>query len=251
VTPDTLHILTTGVILFLGSLLQGAAGFGFGLLVVPLLLWTGMPLPQAVAVTVAAALVQSANGTWHLRQHVHWRVVVNGVMIRTVGLVGGILLLGVLANLPQDRIKQVIGIVILAAVIVQRAWHVHSREHVAPVWTVTAFLSSGLLAGMFAMGGPPLVLWVMAHRWTAQDSRAVLLACFMLALVPHMPLMYARFGSEVLMPFAIGLAYSPLIMLSAWLGVGFGNRFSKDQLRLVTTVLLVVIALRSILEPML
>ena len=40
-------------------IVAGAAGFGFGLLAVPLLLWSGMTLPQAVAVTIAAALVQS------------------------------------------------------------------------------------------------------------------------------------------------------------------------------------------------
>jgi uncharacterized membrane protein YfcA len=114
-------------------------------------------------------------------------------------------------------------------------------------WTLLAFTCSGLLAGMFAMGGPPLVLWVMAHKWTAQESRAALLASFMLALVPHMPLMYLRFGNEVLGAFALGLAYSPLIVLSAWLGVRLGNLFSKKQLRIVAAGLLVVIALRSIL----
>jgi hypothetical protein len=42
-----------------------------------------------------------------------------------------------------------------------------------------AFAAAALgLAGICGMGGPPLVLWAMAHDWPADKVRAFLFACF-------------------------------------------------------------------------
>ena len=41
----------------------------------------------------------------------------------------------------------------------------------------------GLLGGLAGVPGPPLVMWVMAHDWSADVTRAFLFASFM-CLVP-------------------------------------------------------------------
>ena len=46
------------------------------------------------------------------------------------------------------------------------------------------FTGSGVLAGLCGMGGPPLVLWAMAHDWPTQRIRGFLFAPGASAIIP-------------------------------------------------------------------
>ncbi len=77
-------------ILFLSSILQSIIGFAFNLLAIPLLLWSGFTLAQAVAVTSVPILIQVSVATWKLRIHVPWREVLPAAGIRYLFLPVGI-----------------------------------------------------------------------------------------------------------------------------------------------------------------
>ncbi len=95
------------------------------------------------------------------------------------------------------------------------------------------------------MGGPPLVLWVMAHDWTAERTRAFLFASFM-GLVPvQLTLLYWTFGKDVVYGMAVGAALSPVVLLGSLLGLRVGARFSKPLLHRLAFLLLVAIALNA------
>ena len=57
----------------LGSLAQGATGFGSALVALPLMLWGNLSLPAAIAVSTALILLQGLNSCWPQRTTTSWK----------------------------------------------------------------------------------------------------------------------------------------------------------------------------------
>ncbi|GAB4427768.1 MAG: sulfite exporter TauE/SafE family protein [Anaerolineae bacterium] len=238
-----------GLTLFLGSALQGAVGFAFGLFAIPLLVWLGVSLGEAVALMSISIFVQVLVGTWQLRREVRWREVWLGTAIRYATLPLGLALLLWVDGLDRAQIKQVLGALVLAALLVQIFAKVEPRNHLPLGWTLAAFSGSGIMQGLAAMGGPPVVLWVMAHHWSSKESRAFMLALFLLVAPLQMALLYLTSPHNVGRALLTGLLFSPLVALGAVAGVRLGNRIDKELLRRLAYGLLFVTAAVSILSP--
>ena len=172
-------IILIGIILFICSTIQGAVGFAFNIFAIPLLIWSGLSLPQAITVTSIPIFMQSLTSTYKLREYIKWKEVAMGSLLRYIGLPLGIYILTLLNSFDKNNIKQVVGIVILLIVAIQTLFKVEPKEKVGIFWTILSFLSSGIFLGMISMGGPPVILWVMAHRWSALEIRAFLSALFL------------------------------------------------------------------------
>jgi uncharacterized membrane protein YfcA len=139
----------------------------------------------------------------------------------------------------------------LAVLLLQFYWRIEPREQLHPLWTLLAFSCSGLMHGLAAMGGPPAVLWVMAHRWSNRQTRAFLFSLFMLAGPVQVVLLYYSFGQEILWPMLAGLALTPVVAAGSAVGMRLGDSLSRNRLRQFAFGLLWVIALSSILAPFL
>jgi len=72
----------------------------------------------------------------------------------------------------------VIGGILCLLVAIQYLWRQHPVKAMHWGWGGLAFIGSGLLAGLCGMGGPPLVIWSMAHDWPAEKTRGFLFAVF-------------------------------------------------------------------------
>ena len=238
------------VVLFLGSLLQGAVGFAFGLFAIPFLVWTGVSLSEAVALMSISVFVQVLVSTVQLRREVRWREVWVGTGFRYLTLPLGLTMLLLIDTLDKAQIKQILGLLVLGVLLVQIYWKVEPRDDLSPRWTVLAFSSSGFMQGLAAMGGPPVVLWVMAHRWSSRQSRAFLLALFLLGAPPQMALLLAFSQQNIGGALLTGLMFAPLVALGAVIGVRLGNLIEKPLLRKVAFGILFVAALASILSPL-
>ena len=95
------------------------------------------------------------------------------------------------------------------------------------------------------MGGPPLVLWVMAHDWTTEKTRGFLFASFMCLVPVQLALLYLSFGQDSLRGALMGLALSPAVLAGSLAGLRVGGRFSKLLLRRLAFALLMAIALNA------
>lgn len=233
------------LIVFCAAFLQGTVAFGFGLLSVPLLLMVGLPIPAVLAISSVCTAVQSGSGVHHLRHAVPWKIVVMSVAVRAAAMALGIWVLRVLVNYPVAQLKFWVGAVMLLMVVLQAAWKPQPRARLHGGWNLAAFGASGFTGGLCSMGGPPLVLWVMAHDWTADRTRAFLFASFM-SLVPiQLALLYWSFGDTVVYGMALGVAFSPVVLLGSFLGLRIGSRFSKPLLSRVAFLLLAIIAVNA------
>lgn len=147
---STLDLVVVTVAIGVGSLVQGAAGFGANLLAVPVLVLvdpTLVPGPALVSAFVLNVLVaRRESGVAHLGDTV-WALVG-----RVVGTVAGVL---VLAAVAADDIGLFVGVVLLASVVATASrWELTPT---APV-VVGAGVASGFMATTVAVGGPAIAL---------------------------------------------------------------------------------------------
>lgn len=242
---DMTQIVSALLIVLFGGFLQGTVAFGFGLLSVPLLLMIGLPIPVVLTISSVCTAVQSASGIHHLRHAVPWKIVIYSVALRAAAMVAGVWVLRILANHPVSQLKFWVGFVMLLMVLLQMSWKPLPRPKLHGGWNLAAFGLSGFTGGLCSMGGPPLVLWVMAHDWSAERTRAFLFASFA-SLVPiQLILLYLSFGHEVTRGMALGAALSPAVLLGSLIGLRVGARFSKPFLTRLAFLLLTVIALNA------
>lgn len=237
------------LILTLGATVQGAIGFGMGLFSIPLLVWIGLALPQAIGTTLPIVFLQTCFNCWQHRSDLPWREIWPMFLLRIVGLPAGVFLLYRIAEFDVTTAKQIIGGFLLVALAVQWRVHPRPRSHVHCAWTAIAGFLSGLCAGMVGMGGPAITLWVLAHDWPPIRQRTFLWLSFLLIMPLHVTLLISRFGSPLATAMATACALAPLTLIGAWFGANLGGRLDRKKLRLAMLGLLIVIAISSIASP--
>jgi uncharacterized membrane protein YfcA len=242
-------LLAAALILFVSSALQSIIGFAFNLLAVPLLLWSGFSLGQAVALTSIPILVQVSVSTWKLREAVVWSDVLPASAIRYLTLPVGVSLLYWVNSFEPVRVKQIVGLLLLLILAMQHFSRITPRARFSFGWDLLTFGLSGIMLGMIAMGGPPVVLWLMAHDWSALRTRAFMAALFLLAAPVQVGLLWWKLGEEVASAFAWGLGMTPLVVAGSLLGIRLGNRLDREKLRRAIRVFLLLTALVSLASP--
>lgn len=171
---SSLTITLAGVLA--AAVLRGFTGFGFGLAAVPLLS-LGLPPAQVVPLVVSLQVIIGAAGLRDAVAICDWRAV--GMLFP--GLVAGIPLgLLILTALRPDPVRLTIGGIILASVAL--IWR-GVRLRPEPGWTTGAGvgLVSGIISGLASMGGPPVVVYLLAIGHNAARLRATTIVYFMLS----------------------------------------------------------------------
>jgi uncharacterized membrane protein YfcA len=167
---SALDILVVTVAIGIGSLLQGAAGFGANLLAVPVLVLVDpglVPGPALVSAFVLNCLVaHRESGVAHIGE-TFW-----ALAGRVVGTVIGVV---VLAAVAGDDIGLFVGLVLLASVAASVGrWEITPTRPVV----VGAGVASGFMATTVAVGGPAIAL--VYQRSSGPVLRATLARYFVI-----------------------------------------------------------------------
>jgi uncharacterized membrane protein YfcA len=247
--PVLSQYLLVSLILFFSSVVQGAVGFAAGLFGIPLLMLTGISLPDAVAISIVASAVQNLVAAWQLRRDIDFRLAWRPTLIRLATLPLGAWALSLLGPENKDLASQTVGVVVLAIVAVQSALRIEPREKLHAAWEWIAFSFGGFLLGLCGMGGPPMVLWVMAHNWPMNRARGLLYFLFVTGVPPQALLMWLLFGNQILGAMLLGLIMLPAILAGLYLGLWLSRLMSDRVLRGLSWVMLVLIAFSAILMP--
>jgi uncharacterized membrane protein YfcA len=246
---DLFETIKIGSILCLGSIVQSSSGFGFGLFAIPLFLLMGFALPETVIMVVIASAVQKIAAVFQLWKAADWKGQAPYMAIGLVSLPLGVYCLYQVSLLSQPFIKQIIGILVLVLLLLQWKGVIKSRETVSSVWGYTAGFFSGFLNGLANIGGPPLVLWILAHRWSNEKMRVTPIA-FSIVFVPAQVLfMGLAFGSRLWNPLFKAILSTPMVLLGTWVGLRMGERISEEHLRIYMQLLLLFIAISTIARP--
>jgi uncharacterized membrane protein YfcA len=239
-----------GLIMTLGSLLQGALGFASGLVGVPLLILCGFPILDATVINFISTAPQNIFGAMQLSEHLEWREVVWPTTFRALGLPMGFYALEQTRHLDQGFAKQIIGAFLLASVLLLVFLRVRPRDQAPLSWTVSAFLSSGFLMGFGAIGGAPMVVYVNNLTWSAAKSRGVLFFCSA-ALVPFMAAyLLWKYHADAASPATAAVMIMPTVLIALFIGLRLGHRLDKARFRRITYALLVIISIFAIASPL-
>ncbi|MEN6323617.1 MAG: sulfite exporter TauE/SafE family protein [Proteiniphilum sp.] len=249
---DTIStIIFCGLILSLASMIQAAVGFAYALFATPLLVWLGIPLHQVIVMVSVGSLLQSVAGVRSLHASIPWKEVGIATALSIVGLIAGLFILRQIISLDSRYILMIVGIALSVLVLVQLLFKPRQVDKVRWPYTILAFLLSGVFSGTIGMGGPPLVLWVMAHDWEPAKIKGFYFASFLL-FIPIMIFFMAvlpGFGS-LSKPILFSLAFFPLIYAGSLIGLKIGNRLSKRKLYVVTSVFLLLTGISTIISAM-
>ena len=245
-----IQLVAIGFTLAGGGLLQGSIGFGFGLFVMPLLLlFTDLSLPNAMAIMAAAVLFQSLMSIYHLRHHGDWKPLIPLMVIAALSLQLGVWILSYFEGVSKDIIRQAVGWTLMAILILFWVWKVKPKERVHPIWGIFALILSGLVSGAVGMGGPFVVLWVMAHQWSNKKTRVTLMALTASIVPLQIGLLALQFGTQVLHYSVLGFLSIPLVFVGTAFGLWLGNRIPMVRLRQISLGLLFLVAIASIFQP--
>ncbi len=246
-----LQILLTGLIIGGCSFIQGVAGFAYSLLAVPLLMLVGFQLPDAVLLSLPGSITTRLLVVQHCRQHIQWKPLWGMLPFCAIGLVIGVFCLKQLTTLPSETVRQYIGAIILLTVAMRLFVKIEPVDSVLSIWGFTAAFFSGILGGTANIGGPPLVLWVVAHKWSTECTRAIMPAFTLMTTPLQLVLLWIGFGGKMWAGLGLGALYLPLIFLAVWLSNRTSRKLSQERMRLIIITLLAFIGAGYLFSPML
>ena len=225
-------------VVFLGAVTQGVLGFGFGLVVMSIAPRI-LGLTSAVPFTALFGVCVAAWVFWRYRRHASWQEIGPLLLGGALGLPLGVLALRSLD--PEPCVRALGGSIVLY--VGYAVWPRRTGPARPPVrrrWAPPAGFVAGLFGGAFAMGGPPVITYATARRYSPATFKAVLQGYFVTASATHLVLLgtASLLTTEVL---RTNLLLAPALPLGLWVGARYGDRLHPSLFRRI--VLGVLLAL--------
>jgi uncharacterized membrane protein YfcA len=164
-----------------GASIQSATGFGFALVLSPALFAVLEPVEAVTSLLLLSValnlLVLFERGR---PVHVDWRALVPMLVAALPGLAAGV---AALALLSKEALQVTVGVAVMLAAgwqLQQRSARTSDGRRTVPRavgWA--AGFASGALTTSISISGPPIVLWLEAHRVRPEEFRASLAASFL------------------------------------------------------------------------
>jgi uncharacterized membrane protein YfcA len=220
----------------LAGLIRGFSGFGAGMVMAPAFSLLVEPV-QAVPVLVLLEMLVAIPllpGAMPL---------IEGRRLLALALPAGLAVpLGgrFLATSNPDVIRTVISLVVLAFVVAFATGRRYEGEPSLALFVLTGALS-GTLTGICGIGGPPVILLLLAGPWSTAKSRATLIGFFAVTQL----VAAVTYTAEGLVDGAVAwrtLLLAPVFLLSARGGARLFTSFDERTARRAMLILLALLA---------
>jgi uncharacterized membrane protein YfcA len=233
----TLNNFLALIIVCAGGLVRGYTGFGSNLVMVPLLSLIWSPA-EAVAMTMGISIVtaaQMAPGALPLANKREIVPMIAGMILCTP--LGTYLLL----TLDQEVTKNIIaGFVLLLTLITLRGWQYTGPRSV--ITSLTAGGVGGVITGVAGVGGPPIVLYVLALKEEVTVQRANIIV--LMAFMGTFAFVYLILGGEVGVSTLTRIVFCIIpSVASVWIGMRLFNILPSRAFRLMVLWMLIVISI--------
>lgn len=199
------------------AFVRGLTGFGFGILLVPILALALTPVEAVLALNIMAGLLALTEVRLILREAERSAFVIGAlVMLATAP---GLMLL---EATPPELARLLIAMIALSAFFVILLPKRASKQP-GHLTTGAVGLSAGLLTGFAAMPGPPVVPYYVGRDIPRITAKASMVCIFGLSAIAGIG-SGAAIGVLDVRIVVLGLALFPLVMLGNWVGsLAFGK----------------------------
>ncbi len=209
------HLLFIAAVAVAGYV-QNLTGFAFGLV---LLGTVGLlQLAPVADATIAVSVVALANAAQMGRRgmsHLHAPTLLPTLAGSLVGVVAGVMLLGWLSDRWTAALRPLLGLTIVGcAVLLMARSQPLPRPSGRPAFAVAGLLS-GVLGGLFATGGPPLVYHYYRQPLELDRIRSALVAVFAASGVVRLGVLGSqdRITAQAVL---LSLEAVPVVLLLGW-----------------------------------
>ncbi|NWF71110.1 MAG: sulfite exporter TauE/SafE family protein [Chloroflexi bacterium] len=227
-----MELLLITVIAFVSTYVQTVSGFGIALVAMPLLtsllgLGAASPLVALLAFAGRVVILARYRGVFDLR------AVLPLVIASLIGIqIGSRLLFFV----PERALEMTLGV--LLCVYVLYAWQerpLPEMRHTS--WAFGAGFVSGVLAGAYNVGGPPVVIYANSRRWPRDVFRSNLQG---FAMFNSVAVLATHWTNGHLTPalWELFLLALPAAGLALWLGFRSDDWLHQERFRRIVLLVL-------------
>lgn len=223
-----------GVVCVVGfaAMVQSISGFGFSLVVVPLMS-TFLAPQTAVVIASLIGLSSSTVIAWRERGHADAKVARRLMLAATAGMPAGLV---VFVTVPADGLRVLLGTVVLVAAWVLARGFTLDHSSVRDEWLLGAV--SGVLNTSVSTNGPPLVFLLAARGYLPAVFRATISRVFAVSGVISVT-MFVAAGKVESRHALVALACIPVVFAMQVAGWFVSRHVHGERFRVLVLSLLV------------
>lgn len=240
-----LEILFIALILCIGSFLQGASGFGFGLFSMSFLPFM-FTLKDSTLLVMSLTLVTATSIFMKVHKHIDFRKLFYLLSAAIVGRVGAYFILHHFGEL--DILKKVLGFVLIGMVIYimlrPEPEDVIRKEKISlPI--ILGFIG-GFIGGIFVVGGPFFVFYFLIACKDKYSYTANLQATFAITSTITIVLhgVSGDFSPHFPLYFIVGVVS---VLIGTRFGMAWFDRLSRKKIQIFASILVAFAGLNLIL----
>lgn len=242
---STTTVLIILLIIFIGSFIRSAIGFGEAVVGMPLLAFiidikTATPLMALTASTLAILLLFTSWKKISIKDT--WPFILSTAIGLPVGLY-------YLKNTSDELIKATLGILLVLFgvyyLFVKNLPHLKSEK-----LSLLFGFFAGILGGAYNTNGPPTVIYGVLRRWPAQNFRATLQGIFF----PTGLIITISHGISGLWTGIVITSYLyalPVIVLGFYIGNKIHHKLNEDEFRKIIYIFILIIGVILLLNSIL
>lgn len=236
------HWIFGAFILSVAYFVRGVAGFGSGLIAIPLLALI-MPLSLVVPLVVFLDYVASASHGLADRQHIQWRQILPLLPFSAIGVIAGLYLF---KTVDSVMLAHALGVFVLAYALYTLFYRDQNRP-VSRFWAVPAGALGGSVGTLFGTGGPFYVAYLKHRGLPKTQFRATFATIFLLdgagRLIGYLSSGY--FDRDWLVFAALAL---PIMGIGLYLGGHIHTNISQRTFQIAVSILLVISGISLLLR---
>ncbi|WP_043994355.1 sulfite exporter TauE/SafE family protein, partial [Moritella sp. PE36] len=176
------------------------------------------------------------------------RIVIMTVLGMLPGLIIGLALLEYLSGSFNDMLQTILGVAIIGAGISMILKSPHKERKASKQGAFfCAGTASGILTGMFSMGGPPLVYIFYRQPFTLNLIRLYLLSIFFVSSISRITMVGIQGGltTDMLLFSAVCI---PVVLSVSWVAKHYPPPISLDNMRKIAFFMLMIIGLSLLIN---
>ena len=230
---ESVEILWIIAVVAVAAFAQSLAGFGFGLLAVPMMTLL-VDAHDAVIVATMIGTVSTAVQAVLDREHCEWPTARRLSIAAYVGMPLGLFAFVIVS---ESAMRLILGVVVLLATLVLARGFTFTGRSRLMEWMMG--VSSGVLSTSTSTNGPPLVFLLQARQMEATSFRATINTVFALSNFGAIAL-FAATGNVEVDGMLAAAASLPILFLALRAGYALRPRVDGSVFRKLVLVMLVL-----------
>lgn len=233
-------------ILFIGSFIQGVSGFGFGLIAMSFLPFM-FTVKESTLLVVSLALITALSIVAQMYKHIQWNKLMILLIAALTGRLCGFFVLDMFGEM--DFLKSILGVFLIGVVIYLFTSKTPKEAKVInKTWLplVLGFIG-GLIGGVFAVGGPFFVFYMMLvfstdkYAYSANLQATFVLTSFV-TIVFHG--INGDFTGDFFLYFFVGAVS---VIIGSRIGIYCFTFISQENIKKVAAIFVAIAAVNLIL----